>query len=78
MTDITAQQALCIPMYQCFFTQYIYITLLSFMQVSIRILYTPPSRVRHFMRGFLPLLNGLLDAANLLKYVQHVQRYFCA
>jgi hypothetical protein len=23
-----------------------------------------------FMRGFLPLLNGLLDAANLLKYVQ--------
>jgi hypothetical protein len=30
------------------------------------------------MRGFLPLLNGLLDAANLLKYVQHVRRYFCA
>jgi hypothetical protein len=24
------------------------------------------------MRGFLPLLNGLLDAVNLLKYVQHV------
>jgi hypothetical protein len=30
------------------------------------------------MRGFLPLLNDLLDAANLLKYVQHVRRYFCA
>jgi hypothetical protein len=30
------------------------------------------------MRGFLPLLNGLLDAANLLKYVQHVRIYFCA
>jgi hypothetical protein len=30
------------------------------------------------MRGFLPLLNGLLDAANLLKYVQDVRRYFCA
>jgi hypothetical protein len=39
------------------------------------------------MRGFLPLLNGLLDVANLLKYVQHVnllkyvqhvRRYFCA
>jgi hypothetical protein len=30
------------------------------------------------MRGFLPLLNGLLDAANLLKYVQHVRRYFFA
>jgi hypothetical protein len=30
------------------------------------------------MRGFLPLLNGLLDAANLLKYVQYVRRYFCA
>jgi hypothetical protein len=26
----------------------------------------------------LPLLNGLLDAANLLKYVQHVRIYFCA
>jgi hypothetical protein len=36
------------------------------------------SDLPEFMRGFLPLLNGLLDAANLLKYVQYERRYFCA
>jgi hypothetical protein len=30
------------------------------------------------MTVFPPLLNGLLDATNLLKYEQHVRRYFCA
>jgi hypothetical protein len=30
------------------------------------------------MTVFPPLLNGLWDAANLLKHVQHLRRYFCA
>jgi hypothetical protein len=33
---------------------------------------------RQCITVFPPLLNGLLDAANLLKHVQHVRRYFCA
>jgi hypothetical protein len=28
--------------------------------------------------GIFAFTHGLLDAANRLKYVQHVRRYFCA
>jgi hypothetical protein len=52
---------------------YVYGSFRRYMSLSER----SPSYIS-FMRGFLPLLNGLLDAANLLKYVQDVRRYFCA